>query len=110
MSPHQAVCHLSDSFRAVIGRRPVKLRISLLQRTVVKWVALYLPLRWPAGVPTMPELDQLCGGTSPVEFAADVRELEALLQLVTAEPKGFEWQQHPIFGRMSDAEWLRWGY
>jgi hypothetical protein len=111
MSAHQAVCHLSDSFRAVIGRRPVKPRTSLLQRTIVKWAALYLPLRWPAGVPTTPELDQLCGGgTSPAEFAADVADLAALVELVTAEPKTFEWQRHPTFGAMSNAEWMRWGY
>jgi hypothetical protein len=111
MSAHQAVCHLSDSFRAVIGRRPVRLQVSFLQRTFVKWFALHVPLRWPAGVPTTPELDQLCGGgTSPAEFAADVADLAALVELVTAEPRTFEWQQHPTFGPMTNAEWLRWGY
>ena len=111
MNAHQAVCHLADSFLAVIGRRQVKPRTNLLQRTLVKWCALQLPLRWPGGVPTMPELDQVeGGGTRPAEFAADVRALQELLELVTSEPKQFEWHSHAKFGTMTDAEWLRWGY
>ena len=111
MSAHQAVCHLSDSFRAVIGRKEVRPRVSFLQRTVVKWFALRAPMRWPAGIPTMPELDQVCGGgTSPAEFAADLRDLQVLLELVTTEPKAFAWHSHPTFGRMTDDDWLRWGY
>jgi hypothetical protein len=110
MSAHQMVCHLSDSLRMGTGHKPVSRATSVLQRTVVKWVALYLPLRWPAGIPTSPEIDQECGGTRPVDFAADVAQLEALFALVTAPTRSFDWQVHPIFGRMSDAAWLRWGY
>ena len=46
MSAHQMVCHLSDSVRMVTGQKPVSQATSLLQRTIVKWTALYLPLRW----------------------------------------------------------------
>jgi hypothetical protein len=111
MSAPQMVCHLGDAFRAVIGRMPVSDATGLLQRTVVKWIALYLPLRWPGGrILTRPELDQEGGGTRPGEFAADVAEVAELVELITARPRPFAWQPHPIFGRMSDAEWLRWGY
>jgi len=110
MSAHQMVCHLSDSLRMGTGSKPVSDASSLLQRTVVKWVALYLPLRWPAGILTRPEIDQEQGGTRPAEFAADLEELAGLMELVTAPTRSFEWPLHPIFGRMSDAAWLRWGY
>jgi len=110
MSAHQMVCHLSDSLRMGTGSKPVSEASSLLQRTVVKWVALYLPLRWPAGILTRPEIDQEQGGTRPAEFAADLEELAGLMELVTAPTRSFEWPLHPIFGRMSDAAWLRWGY
>lgn len=110
MSAHQMVCHLSDSFRMVTGQKPVSHTMSLLERTIVKWVALYAPLRWPAGILTRPEIDQELGGTRPVDFAADVAQLEALLELVTTQAGTFDRQLHPIFGRMSEAAWLRWAY
>jgi len=110
MSAHQMVCHLSDSLRMVMGHKPVSHATSPLQRTIVKWIALYLPLPWPAGILTSPEIDQELAGTKPVDFTADVAQVEALLELVTAQTRSFDWQLHPIFGRMSEAAWLRWGY
>ena len=110
MSVHQMVCHLSDSFLVCMGRKPVSHSTSLLQRTIVKWMALYLPVRWPAGIRTRPEIDQELGGTRPLQFAADLAQLEQLLELVTARTTSFDWQPHPRFGRMSDSDWLRWGY
>jgi hypothetical protein len=110
MSAHQMICHLSDSFRMAVERKPVSLASGLLQRTLVKWTALYVPFRWPAGIRTRPEVDQECDGTRPADFAADVAQLEALLERVAAEAKGADWPPHPVFGPMSDAAWLRWGY
>ena len=110
MSAHQMVCHLSDALRMGTGHKPVSHATSLFHRTILKWIVLYAPLRWPAGIPTRPEIDQERGGTRPVDFAADVAQLEALLELVTAQTRSFDWQLHPIFGRMSHAAWLRWGY
>lgn len=110
MSAHQMVCHLTDSFLAVTGQRPVSHATGVVQRTIVKWIALYAPLRWPAGIRTRPELDQELGGTRPSDFAADVAQLEALLELVTTPIGTAGWQLHPIFGRMSEAAWLRWAY
>jgi Protein of unknown function (DUF1569) len=109
MSAHQMVCHLCDSFRMAIGRKRVSAATGPLQRTILKWIVLYAPVRWPAGIVTRPEIDQAQGGTRPGEFAADVTQLESLLALVTAG--SVDWQaHHPIFGRMSEAAWLRWAY
>jgi hypothetical protein len=111
MSAHQMICHLSDGFRMAIGQKPVSHSSSALQRTVVKWIALYTPLPWPAGIRTRPELDQELGGTGPVDFAADLAELETLLRRIASDRKSFEWPtSHPIFGSMSEADWLRWAY
>ena len=111
MSAPQMVCHLSDSFRCVIGQRAVSDASSLLGRTVVKWIALYLPFPWPGGrIRTRPEIDPLVGGTKPAAFADDVADLEALVELVTTRPRRFEWCAHPIFGPLSEDEWMRWGY
>ena len=110
MSAHQMICHLTDSLRMAVGRKPVGVTGILLQRTVVKWIALYFPVPWPAGIRTTPEIDQEVGGTPLGVFATDVADLEALLELITTDATPFEWHQHPYFGRMSDAAWLRWGY
>ena len=110
MSAHQMVCHLSDAFRHVTQQKQASAATSVLQATLIKWLALYAPLRWPRDVPTRPEMDQEFGGTTPGDFAADLAELESLLEIVTTWNKDYEWPSHPIFGRMSEAAWMRWAY
>jgi Protein of unknown function (DUF1569) len=109
MSAHQMICHLGDSLRMALGERAVSAAAGPLQRTVVKWTALYLPLPWPGGIPTRPEIDQEAGGTKPLDFVSDVAQVESLLTLVATEPRT-DWPLHPIFGRMSQKAWLRWAY
>jgi hypothetical protein len=110
MSSHQMICHLSDSFLAVTGQRPASPASGPLQRTVVKWIALYAPVPWPKGIPTRPEVDQERGGTLPADFAADVAVLESLVEIITTRQGCFDGQQHPIFGPLSDPAWMRWAY
>jgi hypothetical protein len=110
MSAHQMICHLADSTRVAIGQKTVSAASGVLQRTVVKCIALYLPVKWPPGIPTRPEVDQHVAGSAPGDFAADVAELEALFELMTTKEKGFSWPDHPIFGGLSRGAWLRWGY
>jgi hypothetical protein len=111
MSSHQMVCHLTDAFRMVTGEKHVSPAGSLLHRTIIKWIALYGPLPWMPGIVTRPEIDQEGGGTRPVEFAADVAQLETLVEMFSSAPPGtFDGQAHPTFGPMSGAAWLRWGY
>jgi hypothetical protein len=115
MTAPQMVCHLADSFRVTIGEKPWSTeRISVtpipMPDWFVKWVALGVPLRWPPGTPTRPEVDSERSGTPPVDFETDRRELLRLLERFTCRPRDFEWQPHPIFGPMNEAEWMRWGY
>jgi len=110
MSAHQMLCHLSDSFRAVMGDKSVSPATGLLQRTLVKWVALNSPFPWPRGVPTRPEMDQFVGGPAPVEFDADRKSLVVLIDRFSNPQRDFEWTPHPIFGPMQDPDWRRWGY
>jgi hypothetical protein len=110
MSAHQMVCHLNDSCLMALGGRPVRPRGGIVQRTIVKWIALYLPLRWPVGIRTTPEVDQEAGGTRPADFAEDVAQLEVLLGLIAKSPATLDGRVHPIFGRMTRSAWLRWAY
>jgi Protein of unknown function (DUF1569) len=109
MSAPQMVCHLSDAFRMALGQKPVSTASSVLQQTIVKWIALYAPLQWPPGIRTRPEIDQERGGTGPMEFDADVAEVERLVEIVATAGSRFA-PVHPIFGRMSHPDWLRWAY
>lgn len=110
MSSHQMVCHLIDACRMMTGEKQVSQATGLPQRTIVKWVALYLPLPWPAGILTRPEIDQEIHGRRPIDFANDIDELETIVKAISAQAKEFERQTHPIFGCMSEAAWLRWAY
>jgi len=110
MTAHQMVCHLSDSYRLGLGERPVTDASGLFQRTLVKAIALRAPLRWPRGVRTRPESDQEIGGTRPFAFETDVATLAALLNRFAHPQRDFAFGVHPIFGRMSEWEWMRWGY
>ena len=109
MSPHQMICHLSDSFRMALGVRPAESVGNAFQRTVLKWIALRSPLPWPKGYKTRPEADQEIGGTSPVEFSQDRRQLEALIEQFASRGGG-DFQPHPMFGRLSTREWQHWGW
>jgi hypothetical protein len=58
----------------------------------------------------MPECDAEIGGTPPAEIEADLSQLRALMHRFTSQPSSFQWPPHPIFGKMSQREWMRWGY
>jgi hypothetical protein len=110
MSAHQMVCHLSDACRMALGEKAVSAATGPVQQTVVKWLALYVPVRWPQGIDTRPEIDQRCGGTAPGDFATDVAHLVSLLDRVAGQSRDAAWPHHPIFGRMSYRDWMRWAY
>ena len=111
MTPHQMICHLNDSFKSVIGERDLLGdKSNLLTRSLVRWIALYAPLKWPHGVRTMPENDQEQGGTPPEDFRRDLNDLTAMIERVTRAERDFQWRRHPLFAEMSEHDWMRWGY
>lgn len=111
MTAHQMVCHLSDGYRILTGERATHLVKPPLPRPVMKWFALYAPVRWPRGLPTTPDLDQRGGGSRPIDFAADVAVLAQLLDSFTGDRRRISAKAfHPLFGAMSEAAWLRWAY
>jgi hypothetical protein len=115
MTAPQMICHLADSFRVTMGLKPWSTeRISVtpipMPDWFVKWVAFDVPLKWPKGTATRPEVDPTRSGTPPADFTADRGELLQLLERFTRQPRDFEWQPHPILGPLTAAEWMRWGY
>jgi Protein of unknown function (DUF1569) len=114
MTSHEMLCHLSDIFRAVLREREMSfVRRVLVPRVLLTWWALWVPLPWPHGFPTRSEADPRRRGTRPGDFARDLAELEALVDRVTAlgtAPGPKSWGLHPLFGALTDREWLRWSY
>ena len=110
MTAPQMICHLSDAFRMIIAGKPVQMRDNPFTRTVVKWVALQAPLRWPHGIQGPPEVDQQIGGTPPRAFASDQIELVSLTEQFSVQTEHLASIKHPIFGKLTVEEWMRWGY
>jgi hypothetical protein len=110
MNAHQMICHVSDALRVGMGGKAPKPIGGWASRTLVKWAALWLPVHWPRGVPTVPECEAGVGGTPPAEMARDLSELRQLLDRFTSLPHADKLPPHPIFGKMSEREWMRWGY
>ena len=109
MSVHQMLCHLSDAYLYALGEKPASARTGLFQRTAMKWVALRLPLRWPKGIQTRPEMEQGKGGSAPIEFNQDRAALVAVVNRF-CDHLPHPLLQHPVFGPMESADWWRWGY
>jgi hypothetical protein len=110
MNARQMVCHLSDSFLGAMGEKTTQIAPGYPARKLIKWVALYVPLPWPKGVPTPAECDQEIGGTPPADFSEDLQRLQLLVERYTERPRKFQFRPHPIFLQMSEREWMRWGY
>jgi hypothetical protein len=110
MTPHQMMCHLTDSFVGMMGGKAVSAKDNFFSRSVMKWVALKSSLPWPHGVKTRPEMDQQIGGTPPQEFEADRQKLRQAIERFAATPRDFSFHPHPIFGAMTEEEWMIWGY
>ena len=109
MTVDQMVCHVYDSYRVALGEKSVSVAAVRVPRPVYKWLALQLPMKWPKGVPTRPEVEQGVGGTVPAEFAADRADLLSVLARFCETNSNLS-LSHPIFGEMTSEDWLRWGY
>src|SRR3712207_356525 len=107
MTAHGMICHLLDSFRFAVGERAASPATGPLHRTVLKWLALYVPLPWPKGTRPRPERERGVGGSRPREFERDRAELTALIDPFPPQHPAPR-PPHPIFGDLSVTEWMRW--
>jgi hypothetical protein len=110
MSAHEMLCHLSDGCKVYIGEKKAERAPGRIPAPILRWIAIWSPMPWPRGFPTVPELDQRVGGTPPAQFEADKQVLCELIERLTKRPKDFAWQPHPHFGQMSERSWMRLAY
>jgi hypothetical protein len=105
------IVHCTDCLGCGLGLRPVSSVETIVGRTLIKFAALYVPLHWPRGVPTQPEMDPQRGGSRPGEFASDVARLVAMVEQFGTHHQTTPWTaRHPFFGAMTESQWKRWGY
>jgi hypothetical protein len=114
MSVHEALCHLEDAFKLGLGERTTEAKPRLpgfagnLPAPVLKMISLRAPMKWPQGVPTVPEAVVGKGGTLPSVFEQDLASLIATMnRFCDALPRPCA--RHAFFGEMSAADWMRWG-
>lgn len=110
MSANQMICHLNDAYSLAMNGKSASEQITFLNRTLIRWLALRAPMPWPHDVPTRPEVDQFAGGTRPTSFALDRATLAATIQRFAGQPPEYPFNRHPIFGRLTHWEWMRWGF
>jgi hypothetical protein len=108
MSAHQTICHLSDSLKAAMGEKYISPGTTLFKRTILKPLALWVPIPWPHGYKTRPEMDQRQGGTPPIDFGLDLDELRISFERFCT--RKVEYAPHPMFGQLTKAERMRHGY
>jgi hypothetical protein len=109
MSVHGMMCHLRDGFAVALGEKTVRDASSLIQRTIIKWIALSSPLRWTKGISTLPEIEQGKGGTPPADFEWDRNALLLAVKRLSGDLSSAP-IAHPVLGPLTPDEWRRWGY
>jgi hypothetical protein len=110
MTAPEMITHCLICLEAGLGLRSVSSAEGVLQRTLIKYIALYAPMRWPPGFKTRPEMDVRRNAERPGEFVSDVAKLVQRVEEFGARNGNLPWPRHPIFGAMNDLEWKRWAY
>ncbi len=110
MSAHQMIRHLNDGFKLYMGRLAVRDPGFPYPSRILKLGSLWVPIPWPRGFRTPPELDQQGMSVAPDEFEQDVDELNRLVKEFSRKARDFQWPCHPYLGKMSEVEWMRLGY
>ena len=110
LTSHEMLCHLGDAGEMVTLVRPRVRPVHVGRRPLVKWAWLWLPKRWPHGVPTNPMHDPRAAGTRPTDFDCDRQRVVSALRAIATAPSGSLEPRHGLFGTMTTGDWQRWAY
>lgn len=101
MAAPQMVAHLTDQMGHTLGDVPVQPVPGPLRLAPVRWLVIYV-VPWPKGkIKGPPEAFV----TRPVDWAADIARLCALVERFAATPADATFPGHAFFGRMSRKDW-----
>lgn len=110
MSVEQMLRHVSGAFRVGMGEIAVEGPVppQPFPPRILKFLALRLPRPWPQGLQTVSELKV---GAPAMEAAAfDEERQEVIRQMRRFVQREQRRVDHAMFGPMSYADWMRWGY
>jgi hypothetical protein len=107
MSAREMARHLSCAYEIALGEREVA-PLKMLSPALMKWGGLRSGLRWPKNLATTPELERALKEESTATFEESVELVVAKMEAVASSVKLAP--RHPMFGPMSEADWMRWGY
>ncbi len=107
MRVEEMVCHLRAAFAVALGEKRVEMAKVPIPRPMYKWLALWVPMQWPKGVETVPELKR-GRVAAPESFERDRAGAQMGLERLIAARENQT--AHAYFGRMTGADWMRWGY
>ncbi len=103
------LCHLGDAFNLALRDALPAAPASWAGRTIVRPLALHVPIRWMRNAPTVAQVQQGLGGTPPSDFLADRERVLAAIPLLLVEPD-LAGHPHPIMGPLTHWEWMRWAW
>ena len=107
MTAIQMVRHLGCAYEVALGERTVQ-PLKGPPTWLIKWAALRSGFRWPKNLSTTPELLRALDDAPTVGFTKLVGLAVEKMQDLA---KGTRWAtNHPMFGEMTAADWMRWGY
>lgn len=111
MSSTQVLQHLSLAFQTSLNELPVSPSPARhFDNAALRLIALTFPVRWPKGIAAPPELDFAINPPVPVDFSQAQAELTGVIQRFGQAPFSALAPIHPLFGPLSYAQWMRWGF
>jgi hypothetical protein len=107
MTATQMVRHLGCACEVALGERTVE-PLKGPPPALLKWGALRSGLRWRKNIRTTPELKRAIDEQTETGFEAlvgtAIERMESVASRASLAPS------HPMFGTMTAADWMRWGY
>lgn len=111
MSSAQMLRHLVLAFRMAMRECAVADASSRkFDNPLVRFAALTLPVTWPRGVNTVPEIDCASIQPSSVDFADERAKIVDAIQRFGEAPASDLCSTHPMFGILNQTQWMRWGF
>jgi hypothetical protein len=107
MTAPQMAFHLSCAYEVALGERSVGPSKGP-PPWLLKWAGLRSGMRWPKNVPTTPELEVALREEPSAGFEESVARAVAKMEAVASGERSAG--SHPMFGLMTAADWMRWGY
>ena len=107
MNAGQAVCHLNDELRFILGQKTGAGEPNFFVKHIIKNLLL-AGMTIPKGkAKAHPALAQEFKGTAPTNFEADRKSLVENFEAIAAKAEDSTWHPNPLFGAMSKKQHAR---